>query len=332
MTGEQNEFNRKLAIGVISLVAVLFAGGIAVTYKGRDRNRNTKAVASGLQPLTALPPGAGIDMVPPHGNRGPCFMCHPVANTIAEPGPQWGRSVASMLPPANPSGTTGFSYPQNATFQTPVPQPVDVAPAALTAPMNAPKGAGLLTPVEQNAANKILVEGHWLGMELMDLTPALRKVYYLAPDVQGVIVDEITLESAESGILAGDVITSVAGKPTRDLTEFLRATEAVAGLKTAPVVVNRMGSEQQFSLTAKNTQTLGFAQVEGAQPIKPGALSPHRGRTRACTECHVIMAAGGQLPVDEGDITPSPPPIAQNARAPHQYRGPCNSCHVAKPQ
>ncbi len=306
-----NRFGRNVSVGVVALVVVVVAVGIGLAYKARKSAPDANVLSSAPRPLTALPPSAATTIVPPHENRGPCFSCHLVANAALRPDVQTLQPVGpASPPPPSPLVAEGITQP------------------ALTADA---KGSGLLTPAQQHAADKVFVEGHWLGMELMDLTAGLRKIYGLAPDAQGVIVDEITLESAESGILAGDVITSVGERPTGDLTEFLRATEAVKDFATVEVVVNRMGAVKRYSLVAKNTKVLGFAQVEGAQPIRPGQISPHRGRRLACTECHVMMASGGQLPVDEGDITTPPPPILSNAKAPHAFRGPCNSCHVIQP-
>jgi hypothetical protein len=213
-------------------------------------------------------------------------------------------------------------------------QPVPAAAqerGAMMAGAGVAMGAGvvadILSPADQNAASKALFEGHWLGMEVMDLSVALRGIYKVPVDVMGVIVDEITLESTESGILAGDVITDVNGWRTATLSEFLQATMRVSGERKADVTVFRLGANQRFILVAKNSPILGFAQMEGASPIQPGALSPHRNRREACTACHVFMTTGGQLPTDAGDILPSPPPIAANARAAHAYRGVCNACH-----
>jgi len=189
------------------------------------------------------------------------------------------------------------------------------------------QATGILSPAQQNASSKMFVEGHWLGMETLDLTPSLRQIYRIPSDLQGVIVDEVTLESAESGILAGDVITEIQGQRTGTLAEFLSATMRVCESERAQLVVYRMGQTESITLVAKNTPILGFAAVEAAQPIKPGALSPHKNRNKPCTTCHVIMSTGGQLPVDAGDIVPIPPPIVANAQAPHAYRGVCNSCH-----
>ena len=332
-----------ITLAFVAVVIILIAVGAGVTYKLKYVDGRAKTLSSGAKPLVALPPGAATTITSPHEFRGLCFTCHPLANTTVEPllpaqpavpaDPVQPIEVPTFLdiPPAqNPEPPIIVEKPRGQNLDPPIPLRAggEVAQAAQTVSPMDPNNAGLLSPADQNAASKVIVEGHWLGMELMDLTPALRGIYGLSPDVQGVIVDEITLESAESGVLAGDVITQVGDRPTRDLKEFLRATEAIAGAKTANVVVNRLNVEKRFTLVAKNTKTVGFSQVEGAQPIKPGAVSPHRTRNRVCTECHVIMRTGGQLPVDEGDITPTPPPISASATAPHPNRGVCNSCHV----
>jgi len=188
----------------------------------------------------------------------------------------------------------------------------------------------LVSPRDQNAAGKEFIEGHWLGLEVIPLTPELAREYQIPKGDAGVLVDEITLEAAESGILAGDMVQSVDGRPTPDLRAFFLTTQRVQEQERAPVVVSRRGERMTFFMEARNTKALGFAQMEAAQPIQPGALSPHRARRKACTECHVIMQTGGQLPTDAGDIVTTPPPIARNTAVPHQYRGQCARCHVIK--
>ena len=185
----------------------------------------------------------------------------------------------------------------------------------------------LPTPRQQNAAEKVFIEGHWLGLEVIPLTPELAKEYRIPTREEGVLVDEITLEAAESGILAGDMVHSVSGCLTPNLREFFLATQRVRFLKRARVEVGRRGKKLTFVMEARNSEELGFAQMEAAQPIQPGAISPHRSRGRPCTDCHIIMRNGGQLPTDAGDILPNPPPIPRDAKAPHRYRGPCGSCH-----
>jgi len=190
----------------------------------------------------------------------------------------------------------------------------------------APVASQLPSPKEQGAAHKELVEGHWLGMETIPLVPELAKEFNIPPDIKGILVDEISLESAESGVLAGDMVVAVDGFATPDLYAFTEATRRVRNRTNAKILVSRRG--QLLEYTISSTRPMGFSQNESAQPIKPGAISPHRSRGKACTECHIIMETGGQLPIDAGDILPNPPPIIKGAIAPHEDRGKCNSCHV----
>ncbi|MBF0571463.1 MAG: magnetochrome domain-containing protein [Candidatus Omnitrophica bacterium] len=204
--------------------------------------------------------------------------------------------------------------------------PAETAEAGAIAPsVNAPQ-INLPTPKEQGAAQKEFIEGHWLGLELIPTTPELSKEYKIPPDTKGLLVDEISLESAESGILAGDMVVAVDDFATPDLAAFTEATRRVKNRHKAQVLVSRRGQLMEF--TFSSVRTMGFSQNEAAQPITPGALSPHRSRNKACTVCHIIMTTGGQLPTDAGDILPNPPPIMKGAVAPHEYRGKCNNCHV----
>lgn len=184
----------------------------------------------------------------------------------------------------------------------------------------------LPTPKEQKASEKILIEGHWMGMELIPLLPALAQKYGIPPNTKGLLVDEITLEAAESGLLAGDVVLAVDGVATPDLIAFTKATRRVRNRDKTNILVSRRGT--LLKLTISSQRTLGFSQNEAAQPIMPGALRPHRKMKRSCTSCHIIMRTGGQLPVDMGDILPNPPPIMKRAVPPHENRGKCNVCHV----
>ncbi len=187
----------------------------------------------------------------------------------------------------------------------------------------------LPSPREQNAAGKKFIEGHWLGLEVIPPTAELATEYQVPRGQTGVLVDEVTLEAAESGILAGDMVQSVNAFPTPDLRAFLQATQRVQEKERAPVGISRRGNKMTFMMEAQNTNMLGFAQMEAAQPIQPGALRPHR-YMGSCTSCHVFMRTGGQLPTDAGDILPNPPPITKNATAPHRLRGNCVTCHTIR--
>ncbi len=203
--------------------------------------------------------------------------------------------------------------------------PAEIAEAG-TLNLRAPVASQLPSPKEQGAAHKELVEGHWLGMEVIPLVPELAKEFNIPPDIKGILVDEISLESAESGVLAGDMVVAVDGFATPDLYAFTESTRRVRNRTSAKILVSRRGELLEYTISA--ARPMGFSQNESAQPIRPGAISPHRSRGKACTECHIIMETGGQLPIDAGDILPSPPPIIKGAVAPHEDRGKCMTCHV----
>ena len=331
-----------IALGVVALFALLIAGGAAFVGRAKKDEGAPDKLPASHRPMLALPLGAERSVAAPHTYWGPCQSCHPVMNSaFATPAMARNLPKRTLRPNAylpawmfqTPAGGTwqggGGAMPRT-VGRAPRAPSINTGPAPLSASPADPAPTGLLTPLQQNAAAKIMVEGHWMGMETMDLTSPLRRIYKIPSDISGVILDEITLESAESGILAGDVITSIQGRPTRNLEEFFQATVAVSERERAEVVVYRKGTQRSFTLVARNARTLGFAQMEGAPPIRPGALSPHRQRSRACTDCHVIMITGGQLPMDAGDVLPTPPPISANARAVHEYRGECQACHVIR--
>ena len=190
----------------------------------------------------------------------------------------------------------------------------------------APLASELPSPKEQGAAHKELVEGHWLGMEVIPLVPELAKEFNIPANTKGILIDEIALESAESGVLAGDMVVAVDGYATPDIYAFTEATRRVRNRTQAKILVSRRRQLLEYTIQAE--RPMGFSQNESAQPIKPGAISPHRSRGKACTECHIIMETGGQLPTDAGDILASPPAIIKGAVPPHEDRGKCNTCHV----
>ena len=256
-----------------------------------DKNREAGApdfVQSVPGKLNTSPvPPISLDSVMPHGYRGVCSKCHQIIENMS----------SASIPLNSQTGNFGQRSP------------------------------GLLTPAQQNAAHKVLVEGHWLGMELIPIIPELAREYNLPYGINGLLVDEVTLEAAESGLLAGDVLQSINSYPIKTLEDFALATKSVEPLKEANLGVLRNGKPEIIRLRS-SWDKLGIAQNEAAQPIQPGALSPHRDRGRPCTDCHIIMKNGGQLAIDSGDIVPDPPPISKNMSAPHPYRGVCNACHV----
>ncbi|MBF0273088.1 MAG: magnetochrome domain-containing protein [Magnetococcales bacterium] len=168
-----------------------------------------------------------------------------------------------------------------------------------------------------------LSEGHWKGLEALPLSLELKKKLKLPIELEGLLIDEVTLNAAEAGLLAGDVIVAVNGNPVRSLEELLAETKKVQMAKSASILVFRRGLMQQFMLVAKSN--LGFAQVETAPMILPGEIMPHPYRG-PCTQCHAIGTTGHIVPDPDGIILP-PPPIRMGMTSPHKDRGPCQACH-----
>ena len=172
--------------------------------------------------------------------------------------------------------------------------------------------------------NARLAEAHWQGLEALPLSAELKKKLNLPAQLSGLLIDEVTMNSAVSGLLAGDVLVAVNKNPVRTLEELQMESKRVQMANSVLLTVYRRG--QWFTFTMSAQDNLGFAQVETAPMILPGDLMPHPYRG-ACTECHAIGTTGHIVPDPDGIILP-PPPITAKAKRPHQDRGPCQACHV----
>lgn len=174
----------------------------------------------------------------------------------------------------------------------------------------------------------VLQEGHWIGLETIPLTPAIAAANGIPGTVKGVLVDEVTLVAANSGVLAGDVITAINEFEVNDLHTFRAATRPVANVKQAAVTVFRQGTLKKITVEALDE--LGIAQMEAAPMILPTDTAPH-GYYGPCTKCHAISKTvknTGQLAKDAGDVlTVVPPPIKWGAKPLHRDRGSCINCH-----
>lgn len=203
------------------------------------------------------------------------------------------------------------------------PFPDPVVPGAET-----PAGVSPKTPAASTVTEKILQEGHWIGLEAGPLTPALATANGIPANIRGVLVDEVTLLSAGSGLLAGDVITAINNIETPDLYAFKAATRQVAMLKQATVTVYRAGAYKKIAVAG--VEELGLAQMEAAPMINATDPSPHP-YYGPCDKCHAISKTvknTGQLAKDGGDtLITQAPAIKWGAKATHRDRGKCTNCH-----
>jgi membrane-associated protease RseP (regulator of RpoE activity) len=169
-----------------------------------------------------------------------------------------------------------------------------------------------------------LSEAHWQGLEALPLSSELKQKLKLPMDLKGLLIDEVTLNAATSGMLAGDVLLTVNQVPVRSLEDLLRESKRVQQARSASLVVYREG--RMIALTLSAPDNLGFAQVETAPMIVPGEIMPHPYRG-PCTQCHAIGTTGHIVPDPDGIILP-PPPIRAGVKSPHKDRGPCQACHI----
>lgn len=184
-------------------------------------------------------------------------------------------------------------------------------------------------PVAGGPMGKTWIEAHWIGLEAGPITPAVAKANNIPADVTGVLVDEVTLVAADSGLLAGDVITAVNGIDVVDLKSFRSATKQVALATQAQVTIYRRGSFKKIAINAP--EELGFAQIEGAPMILATDRAPH-GYLGPCDKCHTIAPGAaniGQMARDMGDVlVKNAPNIRKGTPPPHGNRGACSKCHV----
>ncbi len=186
-----------------------------------------------------------------------------------------------------------------------------------------------VVPVAGGALGKTWIEAHWIGLEVGPLSAAVAKANNIPSTITGVLVDEVTLVSADAGLLAGDIITAINGTPLSDLTSFKEATRQVAQASQADVSIYRNGANKTIRITA--TDVLGLAQVEGAPMILATDRPPH-GYYGPCDKCHSIAPGGtnlNQMAKDMGDVlSRTAPNIKMGTPPPHRDRGTCTHCHV----
>jgi membrane-associated protease RseP (regulator of RpoE activity) len=198
--------------------------------------------------------------------------------------------------------------------------------------------AALESPLPNFVPRKLKVfEGHWQGMDGRLMTEELARKLNYPRGVQGVLLGEVTLNAAFSGLLGGDVIVRIDDTPVSNMEDFQAATRNVANRSEARISVIRKDNRPGAPVLRKLTIVLraaegglGFAQLEGAPMILPGDPRPH-GYRGACTDCHPV-GQGFELAPDPDLISLPPPAITRNAVtrgvSPHEVRGPCEACHV----
>ncbi|MGK5094565.1 PDZ domain-containing protein [Deltaproteobacteria bacterium TL4] len=169
-----------------------------------------------------------------------------------------------------------------------------------------------------------LSEGHWQGMEVIVLTTELRTKLKIPMNIEGVLIDEATLNVLESGVMAGDILVAIDQKRVKTIEDVVKFSKSVRDRTSVSLSILRNFKPRVFTLKSKDF--LGFAQAETAPMILPSDIVPHPYRGK-CTLCHAIGGTGDMKP--DPDLIPLPvPTILKNAQNTHRDRGPCTACHV----
>ncbi|MEO8020623.1 trypsin-like peptidase domain-containing protein [Polaromonas sp.] len=126
-------------------------------------------------------------------------------------------------------------------------------------------GIGFAIPVStgKQVLESIVKDGQvtrgWIGVEPQDLSPELVEAFGIRPDAVktgGVIITGVLQNgpAAQAGILPGDVITDVGGKPVRTVTELLSTVAALKPGTQAPLGVLRKDKKTEIAVVPGTRQ------------------------------------------------------------------------------
>ena len=126
-------------------------------------------------------------------------------------------------------------------------------------------GIGFAIPVStaKQVLESIVKDGRvtrgWIGVEPQDLSPEVAETFGIKPEALGaggVIITGVLQNgpAAQAGIVPGDVITTVAGKPVRTVTELLSAVAALKPGVAAPLGVLRKDKKTEIAVVPGTRQ------------------------------------------------------------------------------
>jgi serine protease Do len=112
----------------------------------------------------------------------------------------------------------------------------------------------------------------YLGVTVGDLTPELARAFGLGENVKGAVVQDVIANApaGKAGVKAGDVVTSVNGKPVEDRGQLTRAVASIAPGGKAAVSLLRKGKKQEITITVGTRPDEGaLARGEGVEEGEP---------------------------------------------------------------
>ena len=313
----------KAALTTLAFVALAAMVAFALLSSRRQRGAPPSMGPSAGQStspaaISTLPPSSPIPVMDPAPAQ---------VSALADVGARAGVPVLDAVidPPAASVVADPPALVADPPAVVPDPPAAVADPAAPPDPRNQPLES-LGPPPAPNLDPRPFAEAHWQGLEAIPKTPTVAKMLKVPPNVDGVILDDVTLPADLQGFQAGDVVTAVDGVPTPDLVSFIRATDRIREAKRVTIDFVRAGVARRMEITAL-TDRLGTANGETPPMIPPGAQRPHI-YMGPCVNCHRIGTTGN-LAIDQGDNPRNQPgPVRADGPVPHRDRGPCATCHA----
>ena len=142
------------------------------------------------------------------------------------------------------------------------------------------QGIGLAVPaaIAKRVATQILKTGRvdraWIGVGIQDLTPQLAAEMTGAPATGGALVNSIapTGPAAKAHLEAGDIITTLGGKPVMDAQDVIREVFVHAVGDSIPLEVVRSGKRYQTKVTLESRGDAAPPPLPVERPAKENGI------------------------------------------------------------
>jgi hypothetical protein len=281
----------KIPRGLVVLAMVVTAGITAWALLGKKLSLSWPADAAGAAPAARRAPTILVGRAAPHGELGPCTLCHTVMNRGNKAIPpivatariphQYQNGVCinchrvatgltnSVTTASQPSSATPVSPAQQSTTQqsaTKSPQPAVRGSVQPQASARLPSLA--IRPT-------VAAEAEWLGARLLELDPDSARRHGLPSDLKGLLVTRVQAEAAAVGLTAGDVLVAVNRHIVGTLERLDQVTQGGA-LQGAVVQVLRNGTLFQAVLSRAASPAAPSQTAAGPAPSPPPAALPAR--------------------------------------------------------
>jgi hypothetical protein len=212
----------------------------------------SQGMGQGAQQVAAnrSPPPIHAGIMPTHGERGPCTLCHKVVDALGRTLPAI-RVMASM--PHQYRGGLCINCHHVSRNQAGSPAAGGGRAAALGAGGRSPVAGQLPAAAVRKPPPS---EGAWQGMEVVPITSMTASQYGLRPGTTGLVVAEAEGAAGAAGVQAGDVVVRVNSTPVTDMRAFIGATQN-GSAPAGQVTITRDGKLHRIALGGASGQSPG---------------------------------------------------------------------------